>query len=343
MNIGKVFALAEQRNRAPAEPLKRLISGCTGVPTLEFILLVAEYDGTDCQNLRLNLSWNALSHTLMSLLMGFDTHATPDRGTVVETLVAQYAMIWWFGGGTICQTPGQEYFDWSFTPYGANILDYILWRANNQWAPHANVPTRWEHKCASINYIIVTSTSSYTYVTTTFCFKPRQIQAIVAGDIHYVMLTFLDRKTLRARCLVVEGARFAACCVGGKPKCGSNCQIVILATQLVDTPLRVSTTGQVMPGAYPRDVAPPLADEASNVPVLPIDFDRLVDRCLGRGRSVYAGPFAVAELGEIRGRTLQRCPLIYVTRLLMWSRRARRSLAVAAAQGQLPPPPPPPF
>ena len=117
----------------------------------------------------------------------------------------------------------------------------------------------------------------------------------------------------------------------------------IKATQLVDTPLRVSTTGQVMPGVYPRGVAPPLNDEASNMPVLPIDFDRLVDRCLGRGRAVYAGPFAVAELGEIRGRTLQHCPLVYLTRLFMWRRRARRSLAVAAAQGQLPPPPPPPF
>ena len=119
----------------------------------------------------------------------------------------------------------------------------------------------------------------------TFCFKPRQVQAIVNGDIHYVMLTFLDRKTLRARCLVVEGARFAACCVGGKPKCGSK-EMILYATQLVDTTLRVSTTGQVMPGTYPRWVTPPLADEASNMPVLPMDFDRLVDRCLGRGRSV---------------------------------------------------------
>ena len=174
MNIGKVFALAEQRDRAPAEPLKRLISGCTGVPTLEFILLVAQYDGTDCQNFRLNLSWKALSHTLMTLLMGFDTHASPDRGTVIETLVAQYAIIWWFGGGTICQTPGHEYFDWTFTPRGG--LDYILWRVYNQWAPRSNVLTRWEHKCASINYIIITSTSSYTYVTATFyCARSKQL------------------------------------------------------------------------------------------------------------------------------------------------------------------------
>ena len=60
---------------------------------------------------------------------------------------------------------------------GATIVDYILWRVYNQWAPHAYVPTRWEHKCASIAYIIKDGTktgqNSYTYVSTTFCFKPR--------------------------------------------------------------------------------------------------------------------------------------------------------------------------
>jgi hypothetical protein len=65
MNIGQVFALAEQLDLLPAEPLKRLISGCTGVPTLEFILLVAQYDGTDCQNVRQNLTWKALSRTYL--------------------------------------------------------------------------------------------------------------------------------------------------------------------------------------------------------------------------------------------------------------------------------------
>ena len=89
MNIGKVFAIAEHIDLLPAELHKRLISGCVGVPTLEFILLVAEYDGTDCQLFRQNLTWKALSHTSMALLMGFDTHASPDRGTVIETLIAQ--------------------------------------------------------------------------------------------------------------------------------------------------------------------------------------------------------------------------------------------------------------
>ena len=164
------------------------------------------------------------------------------------------------------------------------------------------------------------------------------------GDIHYVMLTFLDRKTLRARCLVVEGACLAATYVKGSPHFrGDRGDLVCVATQLGDNPLRLSSTGQVMPGTYPRDVTPPKADEASSMPVWPFDFDRLVDRCLGRGRRAYAGPFAVAELGEIRGRTLQHCPLVYLARLIMWSRRARRSLAAAAAQEQLPPPPPPPF
>ena len=174
-NIGRVFAIAEQIDRLPAELHRRLISGCVGVPTFEFILRVAKFDGTDCQLFRQHLTWKALSHTSMALLMGFDTHASPDRGTVVETLIAQYAITWWFGGGTVCQTPGQEYFDWTFTPGG---LDYILWRVYNQWAPYSNVPIRWKHKCGSIAYVIdrndKTHRISYTYVNVTFCFKPRQ-------------------------------------------------------------------------------------------------------------------------------------------------------------------------
>ena len=63
MNIGKVFAIAEHLDLLLAEPLKRLISGCVGVPTLEFILLVAEYDGSDCQLLRHNLNWKRPSRT----------------------------------------------------------------------------------------------------------------------------------------------------------------------------------------------------------------------------------------------------------------------------------------
>ena len=108
------------------------------------------------------------------------------------------------------------------------------------------------------------------------------------------MLTFLDRKTLRARSIVVESARLAATYVKGSPHFrGADGHLVIKATQLANNPLRLSSTGQVMPGVYPRDVAPPKSDEASSMPVWPLDFDRLVDRCLGHGRSVYAGPFAV--------------------------------------------------
>jgi hypothetical protein len=207
------------------------------------------------------------------------------------------------------QTPGPEYFDWTFVPRG---VDYILWRQYNQWAPISNVPTRWEHKSASIAYDIRNNNQGkyYTYVAATFCFKPRQIRAILRGDIQYVLLTFLDRKTLRARCLVVEGSRLAATYVKGSPNFrADNGEMIILGTQLEDNPLRVISTGQVMHGVYPRDVAAPKSDEASNMPVWPSDFDRIVNRCLGRGRAVYAGPFAVAELGEIRGRTLQQCPL----------------------------------
>jgi hypothetical protein len=54
------------------------------------------------------------------------------------------------------------------------------------------------------------------------------------------------------------------------------------------------------------------------MPVWPFDFDRIVDRCMGRGPAAYAGPFAVVELGEIRGRTLQHCPLVYLTRLSLY-------------------------
>jgi hypothetical protein len=146
MNIGRVFAIAEHIDLLPAEPHRMLImSCCVGVPIFEFIIIlrVAEYDGTDCQLMRQNLTWKAIAHTSMVLLMGFDTHARPDRGTVFETLIAQYAIIWWFGGGTVMQTPGPEYFDWTFVPRG---VDYILWRQYNQWAPSSSVPTRWEHK-----------------------------------------------------------------------------------------------------------------------------------------------------------------------------------------------------
>eukprot|EP00966_Prymnesium_polylepis_P143143 3303959-Prymnesium_polylepis.1 len=67
------------------------------------------------------------------------------------------------------------------------------------------------------------------------------------------------------------------------------------------------------------------------MPVFPRDFDRVIDRCLGRPGGAYAGPFACAELGEIRGRTLQQLPLVYLTRLLLQLRRARRRLAARAA------------
>ena len=46
----------------------------------------------------------------------------------------------------------------------------------------------------------------YTYVRVTFYFDETQVQRIVAGVIHYVVLSFLDRKTGRARSLVVHGA-----------------------------------------------------------------------------------------------------------------------------------------
>ena len=108
---------------------------------------------------------------------------------MIETLVAQYAInhlvVWrWH---SVCQTPGPEHFDWTFTPRG---FEYILWRnrAYNQWAPSSNVPTRWEHKCGSIAYFISDGTksggNSFTYVIAAFCFKKRQIRAILAGDIH---------------------------------------------------------------------------------------------------------------------------------------------------------------
>jgi hypothetical protein len=106
MNIGRVFAIAEHINLLPAELQRVLVSCCVGVPTFEFILRVAEYDGTDCQLLRQNLTPKAIAHTSMVLLMGFDSMSKPDRGTVLETLVAQYAIIWWFGGGDVLPNPG---------------------------------------------------------------------------------------------------------------------------------------------------------------------------------------------------------------------------------------------
>ena len=167
MNIGRVFAIAEHIDLLPAEPHRMLImSCCVGVPIFEFIIIlrVAEYDGTDCQLMRQNLTWKAIAHTSMVLLMGFDTHARPDRGTVFETLIAQYAIIWWFGGGTVMQTPGPEYFDWTFVPRG---VDYILWRQFNQWAPISNVSSRWEHKSASIAHEIHNGSHTYTIPTHT--------------------------------------------------------------------------------------------------------------------------------------------------------------------------------
>ena len=55
----------------------------------------------------------------------------------------------------------------------------------------------------------------------------------MAGDIHYVVLTFLDRKTLRARSLVVHGARLAANYVRGTPHFrGADHKMVIDGTRL---------------------------------------------------------------------------------------------------------------
>ena len=145
-----------------------------------------------------------------NLLMGFDSVADPDRGTVLETVVAQYAIVWWMGGGTVNQTQQVHYFDWTFTPPLG--LTYILWRHHNMWAPPPLVSTRWEHKSASIYYKIISSKGGwhYTYVRVTFYFDANQVQRIVAGDIDYVVLSFLDRKTGRVRSLAVHGARLAA-------------------------------------------------------------------------------------------------------------------------------------
>eukprot|EP00966_Prymnesium_polylepis_P222631 5150265-Prymnesium_polylepis.1 len=65
--------------------------------------------------------------------MGFDSVADPDRGTVLETVVAQYAIVWCLGGGTVDQTPQMTYFDWTYT--APHAFHYILWRMNNPWAP----------------------------------------------------------------------------------------------------------------------------------------------------------------------------------------------------------------
>ena len=334
MQVGKVFALAEHPTLMPAEPMKQMMMCCAGVEVYEMILRTAEYDGQDVSTMRQDLTWSAKAKTSMHLLMGFDSIADPDRGTAVETVVAQYAIMWWMGGGTVNQTPQVHYFDWTFT--APQALHYILWRHHNQWAPAQGVSTRWEHKSASIYYKINASGGGhhYTYVRVMFYFEPTQIQRIVAGDIHYVVLSFLDRKTARVRSLVVHGARLAATYVSGTPNFrNAQRRLIIDGTQLPANPLRVSSTGQLMTPCYAPGVVPPTENEASRMPVLPCDFNRIIDRCLGGPgvRGAYAGPFACAELGEIRGRTLQQLPLVYLTRLLLQLRRARRRLAARAA------------
>lgn len=332
MQVGNVFALAEHPTLMPAEPTKQMMHCCTGVEVFEMILRTAEYDGQDVTLMRQNLTWSAKAKTSMHLLMGFDSMADPDRGTAIETVVAQYAIVWWMGGGTVDQTPRVAYFDWTYT--APQALHYILWRQYNRWAPAPNVSTRWEHKSASICYKIITAANGwhYTYVRVKFCFDANQVQRIVAGDIHYVVLCFLDRKTGRARSLVVHGARLAANYASGAPHFRNpRHEMTIEGTQLSANPLRVSSTGQAMTPSYAPGVVPPTENEASRMPVFPRDFDRVIDRCLGRPGGAYAGPFACAEFGEIRGRTLQQLPLVYLTRLLFQLRRARRRLAARAA------------
>eukprot|EP00966_Prymnesium_polylepis_P152974 3533971-Prymnesium_polylepis.1 len=151
---------------------------------------------------------------------------------------------------------------------------------NNPWAPAPGVPRRWEHKSGSIYYDIVRGDSSwhYTYVRVNFCFKANQVQQIVAGNIHYVVLSFLDRKTGRVRSLVVHGAWLAATYVKGAPNFrNARHQLVIYGTQLPANPLRVSSTGLAMTPSYAPGVVPPTNNDASRMPVFPRDFDRVID------------------------------------------------------------------
>ena len=65
--------------------------------------------------------------------------------------------------------------------------------------------------------------------------------------------------------------------------------MIIDGTQLPANPLRVSSTGQAMTPSYAPGVVPPMGTEASRMPVFPHDFDRVINRCLGRaGGGAYA-------------------------------------------------------
>eukprot|EP00966_Prymnesium_polylepis_P229103 5301748-Prymnesium_polylepis.1 len=69
------------------------MNSCAGVEVYEMILRTAEYEGQDLTAMRQNLSWSAKAKTSIHLLMGFDSMGTPNRGTAIETVVAQYAIV----------------------------------------------------------------------------------------------------------------------------------------------------------------------------------------------------------------------------------------------------------
>ena len=334
MRLGEAFSLSTFVGM-PAEPDKRMMKCVTGEVTVyELVLRVAEYEGQDIAVLRDALSHDAQAKNVMHLALGFDAVGDPNRGTLIETIIARYALKFWMDG-TVQQTPDNAVHDWDFLPPcigqdNGDVLGYILWRGQslsgfqpNAWAPKPCLEdgslnwTKWECKTGSSYYDLDAREKpkggkryAYTYVRTKFHFDANQVTAIDNGDIQFIVLVFLDRKNRHMRAILVPAARLQSTDQHGEPsfflKKDGGAELVIIGNRLPNDPARLSTTGVRMLATYPDDRATPnptplpvSVTDASRAPLRRGDMDRVIERCLPGTHSYDA--FAVAELGEIHG------------------------------------------
>jgi hypothetical protein len=334
MRLGEAFSLLNFVGM-PAEPDKRMMKCVTGEVTVyELILRVAEYEGQDIAVMREALSHDAQAKNVMHLALGFDAVGDPNRGTLIETIIARYALQFWMDG-TVQQTPDHSVHDWLFLPpcpgqNNGDALEYILWlgqslsgRQPNAWAPKAQLEdgslnwTKWECKTGSAYYEFKSGEKpkggkryAYTYVRTVFYFDANQVTAIDNGHIQFIVLVFLDRKNRHMRAILVPAARLQSTDQHGEPSLSSkkdgSATLEILGNRLPNDPARLSATGVRMLATYPDDRESPNptplpvdATDASRAPLRRGDLDRVIERCLPGTHSYDA--FAVAELGEICG------------------------------------------
>lgn len=246
---------------------------------------------------------------VMTHLMGYDSLQRPDRGTLIETLLAQFAFVH-FKGGSVVQTRPVYLFDFTWTGPPAPV-------AGIHGLPPLPVPSqKIECKSASMYYKYVdpgkavratrANPGFYLYVRAKFFFEDSQVKACLTpgGGIDKVTLAFIQRhgdsKSITCVCVDAKRLRINTTTRGHTPRCGKNNILQIVESQLPhQDPTRKLPDGTLVPSFWPDgNMDPP---DVSVIPVTPTDTARLVARiCDANSPGGYHGPFSEL-LGRITG------------------------------------------